>query len=108
MGKQPTLIAGHDIVADLRQRHGLPVAGETADHESRKDGAADDPDEVGPPVGKRLIDHGLHDPGGECRSRRDRQQADDGECIALDVFLASKKKCPVRLLFYARAGAAAL
>jgi hypothetical protein len=28
--------------------------------------------------------------------------------LRLSVFLASKKKCPVRLLFYARAGAAAL
>ena len=86
MAKQSALIARNDVVADLRQRHGLPVTGETTDDESRKDRSANDPDEVGPPVGKRLVDHGLHDPGGEGRGRGDRQQADDGKGIALDVF----------------------
>ena len=85
VGVEAALIAGDDVVADLRQSDSLPVGGKAAHDEGDEDGGADDKHHVGALVGKRLVDDGFHDPGGERRRRCDQREAGDGEQIALDM-----------------------
>jgi hypothetical protein len=73
---QPLLIAGDQIVADLRQRHGLAIGGCAPDDECRQHRAADEPDQIGILLGESLVDDGFHDPGHEGGGSRHEDQTE--------------------------------
>ena len=85
---QALLITSDQIVANLRQRHCLPIGRRTSDHEGSQHRAADQPDRVGILLGEGLIDNGLHDPGHEGRGGCDQNQANGRKYVGLDVVAA--------------------
>ena len=88
MHVETALVTGDDVVADLRQRHRLAIAGEAAHDEGDEDRQTDDPHDIGAPVGEGLVDDRAHDPGGEGRRQRDEDKTADGDDVAPDVLAA--------------------
>ncbi len=63
MVEDASLVARHQIVADLGQRHRLAVTGEAAHHEGAHEAGADPDNGIAAPFVEYLVDHRRHDPG---------------------------------------------
>ena len=93
---EPPLVSGDQVVSDPREGDRLSVGGHAAQHEGYQYRQADDPDEIGPLLGEGLVDHVLHDPGGERRRPGDDGKADDREGVCLHVVPAVLRYDPLQ------------
>jgi hypothetical protein len=88
MSEDAALVAGHQIVADSGQCHGLAVGGQPAQHEGAQDRHADQRDEIAALLVEDLVDDILHDPGGEGGRGGNRHQAQNGQNIVPAIVAA--------------------
>ena len=85
MVEDALLIAGDEIVSDLRQKHRLSVTRQTPDDECRSDASGDYGDEIVALLIEDAVDDIVHDPCSKGRRPGDKHEARDGEDVVPDV-----------------------